>query len=335
MVPLMPTSPAHARKLLDNGKASAYWNKLGIFCIILHKEVVPDNQKLVVGIDPGSKWTGWSVVGQHKTVLNGMQEEPIHVKGAVERRRNLRKSRRHRNCWRRPARFNRNRNKKWLPPSTLARWNSKVRILKQIKRVLPITDVCVEDIAAKTRKGARKFNVNFSPLEVGKAWFYQTIRDMRLKLELFRGYDTKMLRDTYRLKKTSVKSRKVFESHAVDAWVMAASICGAGQPTTKDLNYWTPIVLNRRQLHMFQFTKGGTRRPQGGTRSMGFSRGTLVRHPKWKLTYIGGSYKGRISLHSVRTGKRITKIAKSEDLNILTKVTWRGTRTIPLSAHHN
>ena len=53
--PLMPVKPALARLLLTQKKASAYWNKLGIFCIILHKVVDnPSLQQLVVGIDPGS-----------------------------------------------------------------------------------------------------------------------------------------------------------------------------------------------------------------------------------------------------------------------------------------
>lgn len=324
MIPLMPTHSAHARKLLDSGKASAYWNKLGIFCIILHKEVEPNNQKLVVGIDPGSKWTGWSVVGKHKTVLNGMQEEPTHVKKVIEIRCSMRKARRHRNCWRRSMRFsNRNRNKTQLPPSTKARWNSKIRILRHLKKILPIIDVCVEDVAAKTRKGAKKFNVNFSPIEVGKIWFYEQINNMWFKLHLFKGYDTKSLRDVYKLKKMSNKSKKTFNTHAVDAWVMAASVCGANFPTTKYLYYWIPIVFHRRQLHVFQFAKGGIRKRYGGTRSIGLSRGTLVRHPYWKMMYVGGSSKGRISLHGIKTGKRFSQEAKREDLIVLTKITWR------------
>lgn len=39
MRPLRPCHSARARMLLKNKKASAYWNKLGEFCIVLHKEV--------------------------------------------------------------------------------------------------------------------------------------------------------------------------------------------------------------------------------------------------------------------------------------------------------
>ena len=56
--PLMPTTSAKARILIKTGKAKPYWNKLGIFCIILTREVEPDNQQIAVGIDPGSSFEG-------------------------------------------------------------------------------------------------------------------------------------------------------------------------------------------------------------------------------------------------------------------------------------
>lgn len=323
--PLMPTTPARARLLLKGGKAKPYWNKLGIFCIILQKEVEPNNQRIAVGIDPGSKWEGWSVVGTSDTVLNGMSETPRHVKKAVEVRRNMRRARRHRKLWRREARFaNRLRNKKSLPPSTLSRWNAKLRILKQLCKIIPISDVVVENVQAATRKGCRKWNTNFSPLEVGKHWFYDQIEAIEIKLHLMQGYETKELRDQFGLKKSSQKDKKTFNSHAVDAWVMAASITGALQPTWLGLIYWIPIRLHRRQLHRFEPIKGGMRRSYGGSMSMELSRGTLVKHVKYGLSYVGGTLKERISLHDLRTGKRITQGVKILDCNILTTIAYRG-----------
>lgn len=324
--PLMPTTPARAKALLLRGKAKPYWNKLGIFCIILQKEVEPDNQQIVAGIDPGSSFEGWSVVGTIDTVLNGMSEAPTHIKDAIEVRRNMRRARRHRNLWRREARFdNRLKNKHTLPPSTYARWNAKLRTLKQLIKVLPITDVVVEDVQAVTKKGCKRWNKAFSPIEQGKQWLYAQIRELGLTLHLKQGYETKALRDHFGLKKTSSKSKQSFNSHAVDAWVMAASVSGAIKPTWLGLFYWTPIRLHRRQLHAFQPSEGNTRRPYGGTRSMGLTRGTLIRHIKFGLCYIGGTLKGRVSLHSLRTGKRVTQSAKVTDCRILTVIRQRGT----------
>ncbi len=321
--PLMPTTPARARLLLKQGKASAYWNKLGIFCIILKKEIAPDNQKIVVGIDPGSKWEGWSAVGTKDTVLNGMSEAPIYIKKSVEVRRNARRARRHRKLWRREVRFNRLRNKTSLPPSTYARWNAKLRILKQLIKILPISDIVVEDARSKTKKGCKCWNSNFSPIEHGKYWFYKEITKLGVELCLKQGFETKELRDRFNLKKSSQKDKKTFNSHAVDAWVMAANISGALTPTDLGLFYWSSIKLHRRQLHAFQPSKGGVRKSYGGTRSMGLSRGTLVRHIKYGLAYIGGTSKNRVSLHNLRTGERITRAAKISDLKVLTKLTWR------------
>ena len=58
---------------------------------------------------------------------------------------------------------------------------------------------------------------------------------------------------------------------------------------------------------------------------MGLTRGTLVRHIKFGLCYIGGTLKERVSLHSLLTGKRVTQSAKVTDCRILTVIRQRGT----------
>src|SRR5258708_173621 len=150
---LMPCHPAKARLLFKAGKAKPKWNKLGLFCVQLIYEQEPTNQPLVVGVDPGSTFEGFSVVGTKDTVLNLMVEAPDHVKKAVEIRRTMRRARRHR-LWRRPKRLNNRLNrKKRLPPSTRSRWEAKARIVAQLQKVLPLTDAVVEDVQAMLRKG--------------------------------------------------------------------------------------------------------------------------------------------------------------------------------------
>lgn len=332
----MPTTPVRARLLIREGKAKPYWNKLGVFCIILNHAVQPDNQPLVVGIDPGSSFEGWSVVGTQETVLNGMSETPKHVKKAVEVRRTMRRARRFRKCWRRPARFNnRLRNREALPPSTHARWNAKIRILEQLRKILPITAVVVEDVSAESKKHCKRWNTCFSPLEVGKKWFYRTIRTLGLDLHLRTGYETKELREKFGLKKSKQKSKPVFTAHAVDAWVLAADVSGAPEPTEKSLYYWTPIRFFRRQLHRLQPETGGIRKPYGGTRSLGFTRGTLIQHIKYGLVYLGGTLKERVSLHNIGNGKRVTQSAKVTDCTILTRIAWRTTRYAGTGRRHS
>lgn len=82
----MPCIPPKARLLLKEGKAKPKRNKLGLFYIQLTYEQEPNNQQLVVVIDPGSKFEGYSVVGSKDTVVNLMAEAPTHIKSAVETR---------------------------------------------------------------------------------------------------------------------------------------------------------------------------------------------------------------------------------------------------------
>ena len=323
----MPCIPAKARHLFKSGKAKPKRNKLGVFYVQLTYEQEPDNQPLVVGVDPGSKFEGFSVVGTHDTVTNLMVEAPDHVKETVETRRTMRRARRFRK-WRRPKRFdNRLNRKERIPPSTRSRWEAKARIVAHLKSILPLTDAVVEDVQAVTRPGPRrKWNAAFSPVQVGKAHLYRLLREMGLTVHLREGWQTKELREQYGLKKTKSKSQQSFESHAVDAWVLAASVSGAEKPTCTRLWYAVPVRLHRRQLHRLQASKGGIRKPYGGTRSLGLKRGTVVRHPKYGLSTVGGfdRKKQTISLHAYRTNTRLTQAGKVKDCRVVTWVAFRS-----------
>jgi hypothetical protein len=149
---------------------------------------------------------------------------------------------------------------------------------------------------------------------------------MGLTVYLKEGYQTKELRDTYGLKKTKSKSQQSFDSHAVDGWVMAASVSGAEKPTCTRLWYIVGAQLHRRQINRLQASKGGERKPYGTTRSLGLKRGTVVRHAKYGLCTIGGFDRKRntISLHAYRTNKRLTQGAKVKDCRVLTWVAFRS-----------
>ncbi len=64
-----------------------------------------------------------------------------------------------------------------------------------------------------------------------------------------------------------------------------ATAVGGSVPENKDLPIVVPIGFHRRQLHRLEHTPGHIRSPYGGTMSAGFKRGSLVKHPKWGLTY--------------------------------------------------
>jgi hypothetical protein len=323
----MPCTPAKARLLFKSGKARPKRNKLGLFYVQLCYEQEPDNQPLVAGVDPGSKFEGFSVVGSQDTVLNLMVEAPEHVKEAVQTRRTMRRARRFRK-WRRPKRFDNRLNRhNRIPPSTRSRWESKARVIAHLCTILPLTDVVVEDVQAQTRKGkGGKWNASFSPVQVGKEHLYHLLGEMGLTVHLSEGWQTKEWREKYGLKKTKSKSKPSFESHAVDAWVMAASVSGADHPSCHRICYLVPAILHRRQLHRLQASQGGIRQPYGGTRSLGLKRGTVVRHPKYGLCTVGGFDRKRhtISLQDYRTNKRLTQGAKVEACRTLTWVAFRS-----------
>ena len=321
--PLMPCTPARARLLLKKGKALARWNKLGVFYLQLKYAVEPKNQILAVGVDPGSKFEALSVVGTKDTVLNIMHEAVDWVKKALEQRRRMRRARRYRKTRRRKPRGDNRRSKGRVPPSTKARWDAKLRIIAQLKKIMPISNAVVEDVKAVTKKACRGWNGNFSPIEVGKRYFYSKLKAIGLEVTAKSGNETKKFRDSLGLKKIGNKSKPVFESQCIDSWCLAAMVTGAKHPTTKSLYYMVPLRWHRRQLHRLEAEKGGIRRRYGGTVSLGLKKGTLVKHFKYGLCYIGGSLKNRLSLHSLKTGKRITQNAKREDIKILTPIAVR------------
>ena len=84
--------------------------------------------------------------------------------------------------------------------------------------------------------------------------------------------------------------------------------------------------LHRRQLHRLQASKGGERKPYGGTRTLGYKRGTVIAHKKYGVCTVGGFDRKRqtISLHAYRTNKRLTQGARVRDCRTLTWVAFRS-----------
>lgn len=314
--PLMPTRIGRAKRWNLSKKGTFFWNK-GILCIRLNDD--PSDRKfqqVVVGIDPGSKREGYTVKSKAHTYLNILSETPCWIKDAIEARRNMRRARRFRNTRRRECRFD-NRHKLRLQPSTKARWQLKLNICKKLLKVFPIVDFVIEDISAITKSGHDKWNKSFSPLEVGKKWFYCEISKLG-KLVTKQGYETKQLRDSLGLKKDSDKLSDNFYTHNIDSWVLANQIVGGHlKPDNCSILKIVPLRFHRRQLHVFQPEIGGKRRNYGGTMSLGLKRGSLINHKKYGIVYVGGSSNNRISVHNRKDGKRIAQNVKTCDCKFL------------------
>jgi len=328
--PLMPTTPARARKWLKSSKATAFW-KGGLFCVRLNVEPsARETQPIAVGIDPGSKREGYSIISAAHTYLNIQAEAREGVKEAEADSTRMRRTRRGRKTPCRQPRQNRRQSKKKLPPSTRARGPWKLRIATVLCKLFPVSAFVVEDIQAGTRKGkGGRWNRSFSPLEAGKLWFYNALHKLA-PVTIKQGWETATLREQLGLKKTGKKLTEVWEAHCIDAWVLAfAHVGGSPAPDNRQLVCIAPFVWHRRQLHRFQPGKGGKRTPYGGTLSLGIKRGTLVRHPKWGKATVGGTMQGRLSLHHPETNKRLTQLAKVSECQVIKLLRWR-TRFVPL-----
>ena len=320
---LMPTSPPVARHLIKSGKATPYWNN-GIFCIRLNYETTEYKQEIAVGVDPGSKKEGFTVKSEAHTYLNVQTDAHSKVGKKIEKRRELRRTRRSRSCPNRKNRTNRHpANKDRIPAGTRARWDWKLRILDWLSNMYPVTHVCVEDIKARTIKRAKKWNSSFSPLEVGKSWFYSEIQK-RWTLFTIQGWETKELRDRLGLKKSSKKLTETFDAHCVDSWCLAYhTVGGVDVPDNTDIFCIAPIPVSRRELHRQNPQKNGIRSRYGGTvLAQGLVKNTLVKHVKHGLTRLSGiNAKGLFSIYSL-DGKRLTTSAKRQDFKVLTRLNF-------------
>ena len=317
---LMPTRPNKAGVLIKKGLATPYWTH-GIFCIRLNYDTETYKQEIAVGVDPGSKKEGFTVKSAAHTFLNVQADAHNQVGKKVAKRRELRRSRRSRKCPNRKKRPNRLANEKRIPAGTRARWEWKLRILDYLSKIYPITHICVEDIKARSIERAQKWNQSFSPLEVGKQWFYAEIQK-RWQLLTLQGWETKAIRERLGLKKASNKLAETFDAHCVDSWCLAYHVVGgAAIPDNTDIFCIAPIPIRRRELHRQNPQKGGKRPRYGGTTWNGLVKNTLVRHITHGLTRISGFGKRGIALYSLG-GQRLCQNAKVCDFRVLRRLNF-------------
>ena len=112
---LMPCSIQRARQLLSTGKAAVF--RLHPFTLILKNREKGGLQNIAVKIDPGSKVSGVSLVGnfekgQEVIWAANLEHRGQTIKSSLDSRRALRRGRRQRKTRYRKARFDNRRRKK-------------------------------------------------------------------------------------------------------------------------------------------------------------------------------------------------------------------------------
>ena len=152
--PLQPTNPGKARILQVQGKAKKI--RLYPFTIMLLHEVnAPISSDLELRIDPGSKFTGFSIVSlKSETVIWGMELEHRGqlIRENLQKRAGFRKGRRSRNLRYRKKRFNRHKPDGWLAPSLIHRVLTVETWIRRIKKYVPIVSIAIESVKFDLQK---------------------------------------------------------------------------------------------------------------------------------------------------------------------------------------
>ncbi|MDZ4071006.1 MAG: RNA-guided endonuclease IscB [Sediminibacterium sp.] len=141
-LPLMPCSKAKARKLLKAQKA----NVVTCFPFTIQLNFVCENkvQDVDMGIDSGYQNIGFSCVSTDKELASGTVRMDGKTSERLMERRIYRRGRRNKLWYRKPRFLNRKKKEDWLPPSIQRRYDTHLKIIRQLKRLLPISSVTIE-----------------------------------------------------------------------------------------------------------------------------------------------------------------------------------------------
>jgi RRXRR protein len=350
--PLMPTTAARARKWVESGKAIKRWSDCGQFYVQLTVE--PSGraiQDIVIGIDPGKKFSGIGVQSAKFTLYTAHIILPFQtVRERMDVRRLMRRGRRGRRINRkvdfnqrahRAHRFaNRRQNK--LAPSIRANRQLELRIVSELCKIYPIAEIRYEyvraDVDLTSGRKKAKSGKGFSAVMVGQRWMLTELEQFASVVKIA-GYETASTRKHLGLvKNKGDKSKSEFNTHAVDGVAIAASAFVEYRKyhtVGEDGANWfgsvliTPAPLfvirrppfSRRQLHLMVPAKGGLRRKYGGsTTRHGFRKGDLVSSPQG-IGYVSGDTEKQISVSDAnwkRLGQivanRVTLIRRSTGL---------------------
>ncbi len=322
----MPTTSVRARKWIASGKAKPVWNDLNVFCVQLLVEPSGTKiQKIAIGIDPGKLFSGISAISQKAVLFTAHLVLPFkRVIARKQAQKILRRARRGRRINRNlPFAFRAHRQKRFdnrkgnkLPPSIRANRQLELRVVKELVKLYPVTEIVYETVKARGSK-------SFSPVMVGHKWMIKQLSNITLTYTL-EGWKTSILRKQLGLEKNKEdKSIQDVTTHANDAIALAASrfmeykafhtsnsrghhwvgsADGAVQLTKALFKVIARPQLYRRQLHFENKSKGGVRKRKGGTVTpFGFRSGDLALGLK-----AGKSYKGYVGGYTNSKTKAIS-----------------------------
>lgn len=150
--PLMPCKPSKARKLLKQEKAKVI--KKEPFTIQLLHGASNYKQEVNLGVDCGSKMIGLSATTKTQELYSAEVELRNDIVDLLSTRRQYRRSRRSRLRYRKARWNNRVKSKKkgWLAPSVENKINTHIKIIVDLNKILPITNIIVETASFDIQK---------------------------------------------------------------------------------------------------------------------------------------------------------------------------------------
>jgi hypothetical protein len=302
--PLTPTTPAKARKLLKAGAAKKVWSKFQTFGIQLLTETRQARPITSLGVDPGTKFEGYAVICGTENALAVKLDLPDkqNIAAKLKKRRSLRRARRFRKCRRRPARFANRSRKGFIAPSQLVIVCSRLKVLRALFALYPITRVGLEDLRFNHAK--HRWGANFSTVEIGKKQLKEFLEAQGAQVSLFQGFETKALREKYGYSKSKLKGADCFTAHCSDALALAC-VMGSGVPVAPGSfiivdDTYRPV---RRKLHDEQPAKGGIRETYSRGTVFGVQKGRLIGSRNGKIGQLCGEKQGRYRYYD-QEGKR-------------------------------
>ena len=148
--PLMPTTSAKARHLLNSGQAVVV--KRTPFTIQMLYGSSGYKQDITLGIDSGYTNVGYSAVTSDKELIAGELTLRFDIKRLLEKRRSYRRTRRSRKWYREPRFDNRGIPKGRFAPSIQHKLDSHIALIEKLKSILPITKIVIEVASFDTQK---------------------------------------------------------------------------------------------------------------------------------------------------------------------------------------
>jgi hypothetical protein len=172
--PLMPCKPAKARRLLKNGKAKVA--KRTPFTIQLLYGSSGYTQDVTLGIDAGYAFIGFSAVTASMELINGDVEMLEGMSKRLEERAMYRRTRRNRLRHRRNKGIDEHKPKGWIAPSIQHKHMTHIRLVNQIKGILPISVVTIEVAAFDVHK-IRNPDVEGIGYQQGDMYGFNNVRE--------------------------------------------------------------------------------------------------------------------------------------------------------------